>query len=44
MRNVNEISFEEFTDIMDWLHTCANESPQNYIHVYLIYADIGNQV
>ena len=31
MRNIDEISFGEFTEIMDWLHTCANESPQKYI-------------
>jgi hypothetical protein len=31
MRTIDEISFEEFTRTMDWLHTCANESPQKYI-------------
>jgi len=31
MRNVDEISFEEFTEIMNWLQTCASESPQKYI-------------
>ena len=31
MRTIDEISFEEFTGIMNWLQTCANESPQKYI-------------
>ena len=31
MRTIDEISFEEFTGIMNWLQTCADESPQKYI-------------
>jgi hypothetical protein len=31
MRNIDEISFEEFIEIMDWLHACANEYSQKYI-------------
>jgi hypothetical protein len=40
MRKLDEISFEEFTGIMDWLHSCASESPQKYIEFLF---DIGEK-